>query len=107
MADFRSETSIGARIRLARRERGFRTTSDLAEAILSGQDIGADPVLSKHLPWVEELKERHSFTEENTMELLLMETGKVFAGVLEDAGVYKPTEEGREAFLRFIDTVNS
>ena len=81
--------------------------SDLAAAILSGQDIGADPVLSKHLPWVEELRERHSFTEENTMELLLMETGKVFAGVLEDAGVYKPTEEGREAFLRFIDTVNS
>lgn len=36
MADFRSETSIGARIRLARRERGFRTTSDLAEAIPGG-----------------------------------------------------------------------
>jgi transcriptional regulator with XRE-family HTH domain len=33
MADFRSETNIGARIRLARRERGFRTTEDLAEAI--------------------------------------------------------------------------
>jgi transcriptional regulator with XRE-family HTH domain len=36
MADFRSETSIGARIRLARRERGFRTTSDLADAIPGG-----------------------------------------------------------------------
>ncbi|MGH1524229.1 helix-turn-helix transcriptional regulator [Leifsonia sp. L25] len=36
MADFRAETSIGVRIRLARRERGYRTTADLAEAIPGG-----------------------------------------------------------------------
>ena len=80
--------------------------NDLRDAILEGQDISADEVLAKHGPWVEELKERHSFTEENTMDILLMETGKVFAGVLEDAGVYKPTEEGKAAFLRFVDAVN-
>ena len=80
--------------------------SDLRDAIVEGKDIAADAVLSKHLPWVEELKERHSFTAENTMDILLEETGRVFAGVLEDAGVYKPTEEGRAAFLRFVDAVN-
>lgn len=37
MADFRSETGIGARVRLARRERGFRTTRDLADAIPDGK----------------------------------------------------------------------
>lgn len=36
MADFRSETTVGARIRLARRERGFRTTAELASAIPGG-----------------------------------------------------------------------
>lgn len=36
MADFRSETNLGARIRLARRERGFRTTAELANAIAGG-----------------------------------------------------------------------
>ncbi|MEN2739680.1 hypothetical protein ABCS02_17955 [Microbacterium sp. X-17] len=36
MADFRSETNVGARIRLARRERGFRTTAELASAIPGG-----------------------------------------------------------------------
>ncbi|SDL94258.1 helix-turn-helix transcriptional regulator [Microbacterium azadirachtae] len=36
MADFRSETSIGTRIRLARRERGYRTTAELANAIPGG-----------------------------------------------------------------------
>ena len=79
----------------------------LRDAILEGRDIASDPVLSKHGPWVEELKERHSFTQENAMDILLMETGRVFAGVLEDAGVYKPTEEGAAAFLRFIDAVNT
>ena len=33
MADFRSESSIGARIKLARRQRGYRTTRELADAI--------------------------------------------------------------------------
>ncbi len=36
MAGFRSETNIGARIKLARKERGFRTTRDLADAIPGG-----------------------------------------------------------------------
>jgi transcriptional regulator with XRE-family HTH domain len=38
MADYRAEASIGARVRAARRERGFRTTRDFAES-LSGTKI--------------------------------------------------------------------
>lgn len=41
MTDFRSETSVGARIKLARRQRGFRTTRDLAEAIPGGNVTAA------------------------------------------------------------------
>ena len=80
--------------------------SDLARAIVAGQDISADETLSKHAPWVEELKTRYTFSAENAHDIILKETGKVFAGVLEDAGVYKNTPEGRAAFLRFVDTVN-
>lgn len=36
MAAFRAETSIGTRIKMARRERGFRTTRELADAIPGG-----------------------------------------------------------------------
>lgn len=36
MANFRAESGIGVRIRRARRERGFRTTGDLAGAIAGG-----------------------------------------------------------------------
>ena len=81
--------------------------TDLAQAILQGRDIASDAVLAKHADWVEELKGRHTFTQDNTMEVLLQETGRVFAGVLEDAGVYKRTPEGQAAFLRFIDSVNA
>ena len=34
------------------------------------------------------------------------ETGLVFARVLEHAGVYKRTAEGKAAFLRFLGTVS-
>ena len=53
-----------------------------------------------------ELKKEYTFTEENAMDIILKETGKVFEKVLEDAGVYKNTEEGYSAFRRFIDEVN-
>ena len=81
--------------------------TDLAAAVAAGKDIAADEVLSKHAPWVEELKERYTFTEDNAMDILMQETGKVFAAVLEDAGVYKCTEAGRAAFLKFVDAVNA
>ncbi|MBO5130155.1 MAG: UDP-glucose--hexose-1-phosphate uridylyltransferase [Oscillospiraceae bacterium] len=80
---------------------------DLKNAILSGSDIVADEVLCKHAAWVEELKDKYSFTEENALEILMRETGSVFAAVLEDAGVYKCTEEGRRQFLKFVDEVNA
>ena len=81
--------------------------TDLASAIVSGADIFADPVLGKHGDWVAQLKQQYTFTAENALDILLKETGRVFAGVLEDAGVYKNNPEGRAAFARFVDAVNA
>jgi UDPglucose--hexose-1-phosphate uridylyltransferase len=78
----------------------------LADAILKGRDISADPALSKHAEWLSELKEEYDFTPENVNDVLKREVGRVFEEVLEDAGVYKCTPEGREAFRRFLATVN-
>ena len=78
----------------------------LKEAILSGADIAEDETLCKHAEWTEELKKEYSFTEENTMDILQKEVGKVFMQVLCDAGVYKRTEEGQNAFLRFVNKAN-
>ena len=77
---------------------------DLADAIVSGAALTGE--LEKHITWVEGIKSRRSFTKDNALDILLEETGKVFAAVLEDAGVYKCNEEGRAAFQRFVDFVN-
>ena len=77
----------------------------LADALVEGRDIRADEALEKHADWAEELKTRYTFTRENAMEILQKEVGVVFAKVLEHAGVYKCTDEGRAAFLRFISSV--
>ena len=81
--------------------------TDLAAAVAEGRDIVADEALAKHADWVEELKKQYTFTEDNALDIILQETGKVFAAVLEDAGVYKNTEAGRTAFLKFVDAVNA
>ena len=81
--------------------------TDLASAIVSGENIAADAVLNKHAPWVEELKKQYTFTEDNALDIILKETGRVFTEVLEDAGVYKNTPDGRAAFFQFIGAVNA
>lgn len=78
----------------------------LAEAAAEGRNISGDEILGKHAVWLSQLKEQYTFTAENALDIILQETGRVFAAVLEDAGVFKRTPEGMEAFLRFADQVN-
>ena len=77
----------------------------LAEVLVQRGDLRGDAALEKHADWAEELRTRYTFTRENVLEILHKEVGLVFAQVLEHAGVYKCTPEGRAAFLRFIETV--
>ncbi len=78
----------------------------LKDALVAGQEIRSNEILSKHADWVDQLKTKYTFTAQNTEEILRQEVGAVFAQVLEDAGVYARTEEGQAAFLRFIQYVN-
>jgi UDPglucose--hexose-1-phosphate uridylyltransferase len=79
----------------------------LAGALVSGTDIAADETIAKHADWVKGFAHQYQFTEENVHAILQAEIGKTFEGVLEDAGVYKCTKEGREAFLRFVASVDA
>jgi len=79
----------------------------LKTAILNGTDPASIPELEKHAAWAEQLKKQYTFTEQNTADILRREIGRVFEAVLEDAGVYRCTPEGRAAFARFVDTVNA
>ena len=75
----------------------------LKEYILERKDIRSNDQIAKHADWVEEFLPAYAdVNEDNIMHILEQEVGKVFCQVLEDAGVYKCTDEGLEAFRRFI-----
>ncbi len=80
--------------------------TQLRRAILAGEDINGMDALAKHADWVNELKNKYTFTADNTEEILKTEVGLVFARVLEHAGVYARNDEGKAAFLRFAEEVN-
>ena len=78
----------------------------LKEYILEGKDIRSNEQIEKHADWVDEILPCYSDINEGNIEQILeQEVGKVFCQVLEDAGVYKCTEEGLKAFHRFIETL--
>lgn len=80
--------------------------AELKEAVLSGKDLRREDTLAKHADWVEEfLPKYENVGEENIDDIINHEIGLVFSQVLEDAGVYKCTTQGREAFLRFVKSV--
>ena len=75
----------------------------LKEAILAGSDIRGDEELAKHADWVEEFMPKYEKIDAGNIDAVIeKEIGLVFMEVLEDAGVYKRTEEGQKAFDRFI-----
>ena len=78
----------------------------LSEYIVEGKNIRENETIEKHADWVDGFKNRYDeFKKENVMGILEKEIGAVFVKVLEDAGVYKCTEEGRAAFRRFISAL--
>lgn len=78
----------------------------LKEAILSGADLRSDEVLEKHADWVDTFRPKYeNINKENIDEIIQNEIGEVFMHVLEDAGVYKRTKEGQEAFDRFVSAL--
>ena len=73
-------------------------------AYLVGKDVS---VADYHQEWADESKESHpGLTDKaQALEIVQESVGKIFARVLEDAGVYKQTEEGQAAFMRFVEQV--
>ena len=77
----------------------------LGEAIVEGKDIRIIEEIEKHADWVDEWRNNYNITAENVNQILKDEIAKVFVKVLECAGVYKRTEEGQNAFKRFVSTL--
>ena len=83
----------------------YLTIPKVCDAILDGSDLKAKEETAKHAEWVASFKDNYGFTQENVDAIVKDEVGKVFAKVLEHAGVYKRDEKGIAAFEKFINTL--
>ena len=80
--------------------------AQVADCLANGGDLRAQETTEKHADWAEGFKTKYeSITKDNAWDIVQYETGLVFAKVLEHAGVYKRTAEGKEQFLKFIAQV--
>lgn len=66
--------------------------------------------MENHLPtihqqWVQELVHEKNITSDTVHDLVQQKVGQIFERVLEDAGVFKQTEEGQAAFEDFIESI--
>ena len=78
----------------------------LKEKLLSGEDLSLDERTASHAEWASGFSEKYGkLTAENIDKIVEDEIGIVFAKVLEHAGVYKRTPEGKAAFLKFTESV--
>ncbi len=77
----------------------------LGEVLAEGGDLDKDDTIKKHKKWTEAFRSNYTFNKDNVDEILRYEVGKTFVKVLEDAGVYKCTKQGREDFYKFINSV--
>ncbi len=78
----------------------------IEEYILEGKDLRTSEKIEKHADWVDGfIKDYDNLTKDNITEIVQKEVGKVFVHVLEDAGVYKCTPEGRKAFMKFVNSL--
>lgn len=76
----------------------------LENIILAGGDLRADEQTAPHADWaLEWTKKYDNLNADNIHKIVQDEIADVFSHVLEDAGVYKRTDEGRAAFKRFTD----
>ena len=79
----------------------------LKEAILGGKNLRDDEALEKHADWVEKFTPGYDKIDASNIDSILQkEIGIVFMQVLTDAGVYKRTPDGQQAFDRFIESLN-
>ena len=79
----------------------------LADILCNGGDPLANELTEKHAQWVSTFKDKYTFTKENALGILHNEIGRTFSEILEDAGVYKRTEDGKAAFLRFLSELGA
>lgn len=76
----------------------------LKDCLLGKKNILEIENMQKHITWYNELKEM-TFNQETIDQLINQELTHKFVSVLEDAGVFKMNDNGKEAFIKFVESI--
>ena len=80
---------------------------ELKKAILNNEDIASNTAIASHAVWAEGIKQKYTDINSGNIDSIIQdEIGYVFAEVLENAGIYKDDENGRNGFDAFIAKIN-
>ena len=77
----------------------------VAKCLATGSGLRVNELTAKHADWAEGFVRKYTITKENALDIVQKETGLVFAQVLEHAGVYKRSNAGKQAFVKFLEEV--
>ena len=77
---------------------------DLKDCLMKRKKINELENLKKHQTWYEQLN-RMNIQEEQLDQMFEEELTRIFVSVLENAGVFKMTEEGVQGFVEFVNTL--
>ena len=84
-------------------------TELLAKAISEGTDFSSDEVIGKHFAWVRSWKNNYSLDDLSdagkVQDIIRDQIGVTFAKILECCGVFKRTEAGFAAYMRFVESL--
>jgi UDPglucose--hexose-1-phosphate uridylyltransferase len=98
---------MGRAILPGRLKKELNTAAEYLSNQLSFEELKRREGMEKHLSWIKKIVDKHgrNLNREKAERVLEAETAKKYAQVLEDAGVYKNTEDGHRGFERFLKSI--
>lgn len=79
--------------------------TQLAKAMIDGDDISKIENLARHKDWADMIKEKYDINENNIDDIIKEEIGIVFTSILEQCGVFSRDEHGKAGFIKFTESV--
>jgi UDPglucose--hexose-1-phosphate uridylyltransferase len=64
--------------------------------------LGAETIEAHHKVWADELKQTETITKDNVDQIVDQALAEKFVRVLQDSGVFKSNNTGKEGFKRFL-----
>ncbi len=81
---------------------------EVKTCILQNKDPMDQESTAKHAEWIAAIQKKYTKLTEDTIDNVMKdEVGLVFCSILEQAGVFKRTKEGKQAFLRFMESLGA